>query len=103
MKFDLHMHSRFSPDSESCPKGIIERALQLGYGLIAITDHDSNAEAFDWLVAGKVLTRAGMVRAEWAEERGFAAAKLRVLPGQEISTDTGHLLCLIARIKPCWR
>jgi hypothetical protein len=43
-----------------------------------------------------------MVRAEWAKERGFAAAKLRVLPGQEISTATGHLLCLIARIEPCW-
>jgi len=102
MKFDLHMHSRFSPDSGSCPKGIVERALQLGYGLIAITDHDSDAEAFDWLVRENVLTPAGMVRAEWAKERGFVAAKLRVLPGQEISTDTGHLLCLIARIEPCW-
>ena len=101
MKFDLHMHSRFSPDSDNCPKGIVERALQLGYGLIAITDHDSNAEAFDWLVSERVLTPAGMVRAEWAKERGFASAKLRVLPGQEISTATGHLLCLIARIVPC--
>jgi predicted metal-dependent phosphoesterase TrpH len=101
MKFDLHMHSRFSPDSESCPKGIIERALRLGYRLIAITDHDSNAEAFDWLVSEEALTPAGMVRAEWAKERGFASATLRVLPGQEISTDTGHLLCLIARLKPC--
>jgi len=95
------MHSRFSPDSESCPKGIVERALQLGYGLIAITDHNSNAEAFDWLVREKVLTPAGVVSAEWAKERGFAAAKLRVLPGQEISTATGHLLCLMARIRPC--
>lgn len=95
------MHSRFSPDSESCPKGIVERALQLGYGLIAITDHDSNAEAFDWLVKEKVVTPAGVVSAEWAKERGFAAAKLRVLPGQEISTATGHLLCLIARLRPC--
>lgn len=95
------MHSRFSPDSESCPKGIVERALQLGYGLIAITDHDSNAEAFDWLVREEVLTPAGVVSAEWAKERGFAGAKLRVLPGQEISTATGHLLCLMARIRPC--
>ena len=101
MKFDLHMHSRFSPDSDNCPKGIVERALQLGYALIAITDHDSNAEAFDWLVSEKALTPAGMVRAEWAKERGFASAKLRELPGQEISTATGHLLCLIARIGPC--
>ena len=95
------MHSRFSPDSASCPKGIVERALELGYDLIAITDHDSNAEAFDWLVREKVLTAAGVVSAEWAKERGFAAAKLRVLPGQEITTATGHLLCLIARIRPC--
>ena len=95
------MHSRFSPDSDNCPKGIVERALRLGYGLIAITDHDSNAEAFDWLVREKVLTPAGVVSAEWAKERGFAAAKLRVLPGQEITTATGHLLCLIARIRPC--
>ena len=100
MKFDLHMHSRFSPDSVSCPKGIVERALNLGYGLIAITDHDSNAEAFDWLVSEKVLTPAGLVRAEWVQERGVSAAKLRVLPGQEITTATGHLLSLIARIEP---
>jgi predicted metal-dependent phosphoesterase TrpH len=102
MKFDLHMHSRFSPDSDNCPKGIVERALQLGYGLIAITDHDANAEAFDWLVSEKVLTPAGMVSAEWAKGRGYSGAKLRVLPGQEISTATGHLLCLIARLTPCW-
>src|ERR1700678_4219683 len=101
MKFDLHMHSRFSPDSESCPKGIVERALRLGYGLIAITDHDSNAEAFDWLVRERALTPAGLLTPEWAEERGFASATLRVLPGQEISTATGHLLCLFARIEPC--
>jgi predicted metal-dependent phosphoesterase TrpH len=102
MKFDLHMHSRFSPDSATCPKRIVERALLLGYGLIAITDHDSNAEAFDWLVKEKVLTAAGILREEWARERGFAGAKLQVLPGQEISTATGHLLCLNARIEPCW-
>jgi len=82
--------------------GIVERALRLGYGLIAITDHDSNAEAFDWLVREKALTPAGMVREEWAKKRGFASAKLRVLPGQEISTATGHLLCLVARIEPRW-
>lgn len=102
MKFDLHMHSRFSPDSNTCPKDIVERVLKLGYSVIAITDHDSNAEAFDWLVREKVIAASGVLNAEWAIQRGFPDAVLRIIPGQEISTATGHLLCLGARLAPCW-
>ena len=102
MKFDLHMHSRFSPDSESCPKDIVQRALQLGYGLIAITDHDVNAEAFDWLVGEGVISTGGLLTRIWAQRLGFPAATLRVLPGQEISTASGHLLCVGARLASCW-
>ena len=101
MKFDLHIHSRFSPDSASCPKEILRRALQLSYGLIAITDHDANAEAFDWLVGEGVLSAEGLLTSEWAERFGFPGITLSVLPGQEISTTTGHLLCLGARLEPC--
>ena len=100
MKFDLHTHSRFSSDSASCPKDIVRRALQLGLGLIAITDHDVNAPAFDWLVSEGVLSAAGLLRPDWAGKSGPAVAALRVLPGQEISTATGHLLCLTARLDP---
>jgi len=102
MKFDLHMHSRFSPDSNTCPKDIVERVLKLGYSVIAITDHDSNAEAFDWLVREKVIAPSGLLSVEWAKQRGFPNAVLRIIPGQEISTATGHLLCIGARLKPSW-
>jgi hypothetical protein len=100
VKFDLHIHSRFSSDSASCPKDIVRRALQLGLGLIAITDHDVNASAFDWLVSEGVLSAAGLLRPEWAGKSDPVSAALRVLPGQEISTATGHLLCLVARLDP---
>lgn len=101
MKFDLHIHSRFSPDSVTCPKEILRRALHLGYGLIAITDHDSDAAAFDWLVREGVLSPGGLLNPEWSGRLGHPGAVLRVLPGQEISTATGHLLCLLARLAPC--
>ena len=39
MKCDLHVHTRFSFDSLSNPKDIIERAAQNGIDCLAITDH----------------------------------------------------------------
>jgi len=75
---DLHLHTVLSAcaDAEMLPEFIVERAQELGMGLIAVTDHNSaeNAEA--------------MLRA--AERAGIAA-----LPGMEVQTrEEVHLLCL---------
>jgi predicted metal-dependent phosphoesterase TrpH len=40
-RVDLHIHTRFSPDSATEPAALIARARQLGLARIAITDHDT--------------------------------------------------------------
>ena len=40
MKLDLHLHTRGSWDCLSDPEAVLARALSLGYGRIAITDHN---------------------------------------------------------------
>jgi dephospho-CoA kinase len=40
MRVDLHLHTRGSWDCLSDPEAVLDRALGLGYGRIAITDHD---------------------------------------------------------------
>ena len=41
MKFDLHIHSKYSFDSFSQPKKIVERAKRIGLDGIAVTDHNT--------------------------------------------------------------
>jgi PHP family Zn ribbon phosphoesterase len=75
---DLHIHTVLSPcaEEEMLPELIVERAQELGLGLIAITDHNSMQNA------------AAVVNAA----RG---AGLTVLPGMEVQTrEEAHMLCL---------
>ena len=74
MEIDIHMHSSYSPDSRSRPELIVKRAIAIGLGAIAVTDHDT-----------------------WEGAR--AAARLArddilVIPGAELKTDKGDLLAL---------
>ena len=39
------MHTHFSPDSETTPERLVERCIEVGLGLIAVTDHDTIAGA----------------------------------------------------------
>lgn len=74
MEIDIHIHSRFSPDSRSRPDDIVKRARSIGLGAIAVTDHDSleGAEATAKLATGSLL----------------------VIPGMEVKTEKGDLLAL---------
>lgn len=65
MKFDLHTHTTAS-DGTDTPAQLIERAARGGFGLIAVTDHD---------------TLSGLDEAESAGR----ARGVRVIPGVEIS------------------
>jgi dephospho-CoA kinase len=40
MRLDLHLHTRGSRDCLTDPEEVLRRALALGYGRVAITDHD---------------------------------------------------------------
>ena len=74
MEIDLHIHSRYSNDSRSKPDEIVKRAVSLGLGAIAVTDHNSwgGARAAAKIASGSVL----------------------VVPGAELKTDRGDLLAL---------
>lgn len=74
IRLDLHVHSRYSPDSSTPLERIAEAASVAGLGGFAITDHNT--------VAGHAeipaLTRA--------------FPRLLIVPGVEVSTREGHLL-----------
>jgi PHP family Zn ribbon phosphoesterase len=75
---ELHVHTVLSPcaEVEMIPPLIVEKALDKGIDLIAITDHNASANA-------------GAVQA------AAAGTPLAVLPGMELQTrEEVHLLCL---------
>jgi len=80
--FDLHLHTFFSRDAMNSPESMIEAAKKKGLSGIAITDHDT-CEGVDY------LRRKGFVR-----EDGEAVDGFLIIPGVEVSTKEGHLLCL---------
>ena len=41
MKYDLHAHSKYSPDSVLEPERIVKTAIKRGLSGIAVTDHDT--------------------------------------------------------------
>lgn len=77
MRFDLHVHSHFSKDSNAGLDDILEYASKNGLDGFAVCDHDS--------------IEGGMACAKRAEETG---SRQIVIPGVEVSTSKGHLLVL---------
>lgn len=77
MRFDLHIHSCHSHDSNLSVDDILEHAVNIGLDGIAITDHNT--------VKGSLQAKAR------AKELNLP---LIVLPGMEVSTSKGHLLVL---------
>ena len=86
--FDLHVHSFFSPDAADSPEDLIAAARARGLSGLAITDHDT-CEAHD------DLRSKGLLREDGAAVDGFL-----IVPGVEVSTAEGHLLCLGTTLPP---
>lgn len=76
------MHSFFSADAADAPEKLIAAAKKRGLSGIAITDHDSCG-------AHEYLTERGLERPDGLPVDGFL-----VVPGVEVSTWDGHLLCI---------
>src|SRR3989442_15994055 len=72
MHFDLHNHTRYSPDSRVDPAALVDAARKVRLAGIAITDHNS---------VGAIGA------AEAAADRYFL-----VIPAIEVSTRSGHVL-----------
>ena len=75
---DLHLHTNYSDGSDT-PTRVVERAAELGFAAIAITDHDTLSGVPEAIARGRELG-------------------VEVLPGTEISTECGgretHILGL---------
>ncbi len=80
MRFDLHIHSNHSTDSNMTVDSILKQAVSKGLDGIAICDHNT--------VEGSLL---GIKRSTELN------LPLIVLPGMEISTAQGHLIVLGVR------
>jgi len=74
MKYDLHIHSRYSSDGVLDPEKIVKIATKRGLNGIAITDHN---------------TIKGGLEAKKYENEDF-----KVVVGSEISTDRGEIIGL---------
>ena len=79
---DLHTHSFFSGDGVSSPEEIITAARAKGLHGFAITDHNT-CEAVQYLI------EKGLMR-----EDGQAVDDFLIIPGVEVTTAEGHLLCI---------
>ena len=72
IKVDLHMHTRFSPDSLMAPSELVRRCELVGLNCIAVTDHNT--------ILGAMETRK--------------IAPFRVIIGEEIRTSEGEVIGL---------
>lgn len=81
-KIDLHCHSWFSGDGVSSPEALIAAARAKGLDGFALTDHNT-------CDGSRYLLDKGLIR-----EDGQAVDNFLIIPGVEVTTAEGHLLCL---------
>lgn len=80
MRFDLHIHSKYSSDSGLAIEDILRKAVKKGLDGIAICDHNTVAGSFH---ARKCVKKLNL--------------PLLILPGLEVTTTQGHLIILGVR------
>ena len=83
---DLHTHSFFSGDGISSPEDMIAAARAKGLHGFAITDHNT-CDAVNYLL------QKGLMRLD-----GLPVDDFLILPGVEVTTADGHLLCIGAEL-----
>lgn len=79
---DLHTHTFFSGDGVSSPEDNIAAARAKGLHAFAITDHNT-CDGVSYLLD------KGLMREDGRPVDGFL-----IIPGQEVTTAEGHLLCI---------
>jgi DNA polymerase-3 subunit alpha len=88
---DLHVHSMFSPyDGMGSPKAVVDRAVELGWGAVALTEHG-------WLGSAAALYKAAKV----AKIKPIIGCELYVTPHEslidgdkDVMRNTRHLTVL---------
>lgn len=81
-RIDPHVHSFFSGDGVSSPESLIAAAKRARLNGFALTDHNTCDGC-------RYLRDKGLLREDGEAVNGFL-----VIPGVEVSTLEGHLLCL---------
>ena len=100
MKTDLHIHTRYSPDSNASLERIIEQCQKLGIDCVAITDHGTIEGAlrmkeiapFPVIVSEEVMSSDGEIIGYFLTERIPGG-----LPPEEVIArikEQGGLVCL---------
>ncbi|MGI8781774.1 MAG: PHP domain-containing protein, partial [Solirubrobacteraceae bacterium] len=85
MYAELHAHSAFSfLDGASLPDELASAAAELGYGAIALTDHNSLSGSMELAQAAKGIG-------------------LKAIHGAEVDTDDGRHLTLLVETQEGWR
>lgn len=84
--FDLHLHTHYSADACGSPEAMVAAAKHKGLSGIALTDHNT-CDAVEY------LTRKGLIHKD-----GFSVDGFLIVPGVEVSTADGHLICLGATL-----
>lgn len=82
LNIDLHCHSFFSGDGVSSPEQLIQAARAKGLHGFALTDHNT-CDGIHYMY------EKGLMRVDGKPVDGFL-----VIPGVEVTTADGHLLCL---------
>nr|MDQ6914005.1 PHP domain-containing protein [Verrucomicrobiota bacterium] len=83
---DLHTHTFFSGDGVSSPEENIAAAREKGLHGIAVTDHNTSDAVI-------YLLEKGLMR-----EDGRPVDNFLIIPGAEVTTAEGHLLCVGATL-----
>jgi predicted metal-dependent phosphoesterase TrpH len=82
LNVDLHTHTFFSGDGVSSPEDNIAAAREKGLDAIAITDHNT-CDAIAYLLDKGLML-----------ENGQPVDGFLIIPGVEVTTAEGHLLCI---------
>ncbi len=69
MRADFHMHTHFSKDCTTSPQRLVDRCLKVGFGCIAVTDHNTicggmevaKIAPFPVIVASEIKTTHGEI------------------------------------------
>jgi len=100
MKVDLHLHTCYSPDSNSSLEGTIKQCQKLGIGCVAITDHNTIEGAlrmkkiapFSVIIGEEVMSSSGEIIGYFLKQ-----SIPKGLPPSEVMArikDQGGLVCL---------
>ena len=92
--YDLHIHTALSPcaDDDMTPNDIVGMAVLNGLDVIAVTDHNSLANARAVIKAAETMHAAAATDAQ-----ARPGQNLLVLPGVEVMTaEEVHVLCLFS-------